>query len=68
MRNIWYILFCWVLLSCSNNGEVVKIRQLPAVYPDYTNIAIPVNIAPLNFMIRDSASRISASIRLDEIE
>ena len=33
--------------------DVRKVDDLPPVYPDYADVTIPVNIAPLNFLIRD---------------
>ena len=45
---------CLLLASCKATHEnAQKVDALPAIYPDYTNITIPVNIAPLNFLVRD---------------
>ena len=39
--------------ACANRHEAaVQVGHLPALYPDYTDITIPVNIAPLNFLVR----------------
>lgn len=43
-------------LSCGNRGEELLVNELPPIYPDYTNITIPYNIAPLNFLIRNAES------------
>ncbi|MBQ9215602.1 MAG: PD40 domain-containing protein [Prevotella sp.] len=32
--------------------DVVKQNSLPPIYPDYCDVTIPVNIAPLNFLLR----------------
>jgi len=32
--------------------DIVHNGGLPPVYPDYTDVTIPINIAPLNFMVR----------------
>lgn len=41
--------------SCSNEKEAkVTLNILPEIFPDYTNITIPPNIAPLNFMIENT--------------
>ena len=43
-----------VLTSCSSRPEnVIETDQLPAIYPDYTDVTIPVGIAPLNFSMTD---------------
>lgn len=39
----------------------------PEIFPDYTGVTVPYNIAPLNFMIEE-ASRIQIVIFLDGIE
>lgn len=33
--------------------DVDKTEELPPIYPDYTDVTIPINIAPLNFLVRD---------------
>ena len=47
-----------VLTGCTHHPEVPKqaeqTNRLPEIYPDYTNIVIPYNIAPLNFMVDDA--------------
>lgn len=51
-----YILLAGAFLSsCSHipGGTVNEVKSLPAIYPDYTNIVIPNNIAPLNFIIKE---------------
>ncbi len=48
-----------VSLSCNHNSipNLVssKIESIPAIKPDYSGITIPVNIAPLNFLIDETA-------------
>jgi hypothetical protein len=34
-----------------------RIEKLPDIFPDYREITVPVNIAPLNFTIRDTVKR-----------
>lgn len=51
---IIYIATLVWLCSCTATHENAKeVDRLPAIYPDYTDITIPVNIAPLNFLMRD---------------
>lgn len=53
MRKIIYILFILVFLgSCSNPVQITKTKdELPTIFPDYIDITIPYNIAPLNFKL-----------------
>lgn len=42
-----------MLASCHvTPHDVRKSDSLPGIYPDYTDVTIPVNIAPLNFLVR----------------
>ena len=39
-----------MLASCTSVPEhVTKVDELPKIYPDYTDVTVPVGIAPLNF-------------------
>ena len=44
-----------LLSSCVSHPDVPssskKVDSLPAIYPDYCNVTVPCNIAPLNFML-----------------
>ena len=41
------------LSSCTPSPhDVVKQDELPPIYPDYCDVTIPQNIAPLNFLLR----------------
>ena len=43
------------LSSCANHPDVPssskEAKCLPAIFPDYCNVTVPCNIAPLNFML-----------------
>ena len=43
------------LSSCVNHPDVPtsfkEAKSLPAIFPDYCNVTVPCNIAPLNFML-----------------
>lgn len=42
-----------ILVSCTPMPEnVQKVGELPPIYPDYCDVTIPENIAPLNFLLR----------------
>ncbi len=57
--HIYNQLFAAVLLllmaSCASHPDVpsssIKANELPAIYPDYCDVTVPCNIAPLNFML-----------------
>ena len=52
-----------LFLSCSRPGNDLKeIDSLPAIFPDYCDVVIPVNIAPLNFKIVDDPEKTEALI------
>ena len=55
-RYIYFIIGALLLLtSCANHPDVPssykEAKCLPAVFPDYCNVTVPYNIAPLNFML-----------------
>ena len=54
MRRLLYLLiFFPFFFSCAPSPEnVQKSESLPSIYPDYIGVTIPVNIAPLNFLVR----------------
>ena len=44
-----------LLSSCANHPDVPsyakEVKSLPTIFPDYCNVTVPYNIAPLNFML-----------------
>lgn len=48
----------WVtLFACTNNRQIEQnINELPPIFPDYSEITIPQNIAPLHFKLTDSCN------------
>ena len=58
MKNIVYLLaVAFVAISCTPSlpEKYNSPGVAPQIYPDYTNVTVPVNIAPLAFEIKDSA-------------
>ena len=52
-----------ILAGCSPTRRDVKEVNLPVpIYPDYTNITIPYNIAPLNFVMREGVQRVCVQV------
>ena len=48
-----------ILASCTPTPEnVQKSDSLPPIYPDYCDVTIPVNIAPLNFLLREDCEAV----------
>ena len=48
------ISFILLLTACNRVSiptEYTQVDSLPKIYPDYVDVTIPVNIAPLNFML-----------------
>ena len=53
-RILWALVGILGLLGCSERPEnPVKTEELPEIYPDYTGVTIPSDIAPLNFNFAD---------------
>lgn len=51
---VFPMLLVMFLLGChSYPTDVKKVEQLPAIWPDYTEVTIPATIAPLNFAMAD---------------
>lgn len=49
--------------SCSKPGKDLKeMGTVPEIFPDYCDVVIPLNIAPLNFKFVDDPEKIEASI------
>lgn len=49
--------FC--ITSCTPTPDnPTRINELPPIYPDYCNVTIPQNIAPLNFLLRGDCEAI----------
>jgi hypothetical protein len=45
----------FMLFSCTNEIYIEEnLDNFPAIFPDYTEVTIPVNIAPLHFALSDS--------------
>ena len=48
-----------ILASCSRPGkDLVQDDSLPRIFPDYCGVAVPVNIAPLNFKLIDRPRKV----------
>ncbi len=55
----------FLFFSCKNQKIAnTTLDEQPKIFPDYNNVVIPPNIAPLNFMVEE-AEEISASFHLE---
>lgn len=62
-------IFCIIFLlnGCKNFPEATgKKDMIPKIFPDYTDIIIPYNIAPLNFKINDESVKYFVRIHSKE--
>jgi hypothetical protein len=59
-----------ILISCrmKEDHHAVAIARQPAIFPDYIGITIPVNIAPLNFCIKETGDLFSVKIESENGE
>lgn len=51
-----------VLFSCKSADEEEKVKDLPSLFPDYVNVSVPYNIAPLNFLLKDCSGQIEVRL------
>jgi hypothetical protein len=63
------VLFCCAAILCGCRPDLAMVKKnstvvdrLPAISPDYAGVTLPPNIAPLNFVLRDSGSACVAEI------
>ncbi len=54
-----------ILSSCSRQApaDSVPAGKAVSIFPDYTNVTIPPNIAPLNFIIKEEGVRYCVSVQ-----
>jgi hypothetical protein len=59
------ILIMSVLIFGCQHGKIkvtLNIDHYPDIFPDYTNVTIPYNIAPLNFRVNEEGEKILVSL------
>ena len=67
MKKSGLIVVCMILFSffsCTTKQAKEKTNQIPFLFPDYTFVTIPNNIAPLNFEIK-GASFVKADFEME---
>ena len=61
-----FTIHCSLFTSCTPTPkDVVMQDQLPPIYPDYCDVTIPKNIAPLNFLLREDCEAVQVVIQGD---
>jgi hypothetical protein len=55
---IYLIVLLFLLYSCGNKptGDIAVSELAPKMEPDYSGVTIPPNIAPLNFIVKETGS------------
>jgi hypothetical protein len=57
--NLFVMIFLFLISSCNHNNEkIIQTNDYPKIYPDYVNVTIPYNIAPLNFKIMGDCQKV----------
>ena len=66
INHIISLCLCFLMLqltSCTPTPEnQTKVDSLPPIYPDYCDVTIPQNIAPLNFLLRADCEAIEVKV------
>ena len=64
VKSVFYLFtFLPFYFSCTPTPKDVVVQdQLPPIYPDYCDVTIPVNIAPLNFLLRADCEAIEVKV------
>ncbi len=61
------LLLSFFVLGCSNNvRNEIETDKVAAIFPEYYELVIPKNIAPLNFMIKENGSKFRVEISADK--
>ena len=54
---IYILLISTMLVACGHPSvptDAKRSSSMPSIYPDYTEVTVPANICPLNFMVKDA--------------
>lgn len=55
--------FLLLQFACKHPEQVQPCADFPPMYPDYTEITIPYNIAPLNFLLRNKPEATEVEVK-----
>ena len=64
------IVCCLLFVACGNKlpDTFTESDELPNIYPDYTDVTVPLNIAPLTFQIDGNADNMVARLKAGDEE
>lgn len=67
MKKALYFLLLFMLFACTTETvkDAVQEATQPQIYPDYIDVTIPVNIAPLNFCMTDEEATLVDAVITD---
>ena len=72
LKHILFVVLVTMLLAACGQATVpAEFKQsdkLPQIYPDYVNVTVPVNIAPLTFMLDNPSTEMIARYRAGDEE
>ena len=71
IRELLYIGCCLMVIGCASPSVpdvFTETDRLPNIYPDYTNVTVPINMAPLTFQLDESADDMVARFAVGEDE
>jgi hypothetical protein len=59
-----FIIICLLFSACKESvTHPESVQAIPNIFPDYTGVTIPANIAPLNFTLNGAFEKINLHIR-----
>jgi len=56
MKNLILLMLAFIPFACSFPVAEESLDAFPPIFPDYAEVTVPYNIAPLNFCVRDSSA------------
>lgn len=63
IRRLFLAVVVLLVLGCARVHQPdVLTGTLPRIWPDYTHLVLPCNIAPLNFIVREAGSRCQVEV------
>ena len=69
-KTLYMIMLALAFAACTNHPKLPATYEtagsLPDIYPDYTDVVVPPNIAPLNFGIRGNITDCVAQFTLPD--
>jgi len=71
IRHLLYIGCCLAMVGCASPSvpeTFTETNRLPKIYPDYTEVTVPINIAPLTFQLDEPADGMVARYAVGDEE